>query len=353
MKCYSIILCAGLVLSCSTGPDINDRKPVTDYISGQVLYSRDLIGDTFIGITGDTVLMEFYKADNICGIFKVEGDSLVKINEVLYRGRGPNEFLTPMLKISGDSLYAVDRNGRGPGKICRMSLGDLSVMGNNHASWEGSDLTWSNPMKSGSDFQPLGEGRILLTGDVYGAMNILSVLDVRERKRTQVGYWIKDGYTGPVIPKQSIYTAGASLSRKGDRILYVCGEGRYMELLDLRDGKIVDRKAIYSEYPKYADIDGLNFGADIKGNRGMKVYATSDYIYAMLYGSLDYSKTYKGYPCYFFDEVEVYDWEGNFVRNYRTSQPFMTFAVADDDSALYTLSMDLDTSEPQMVKYDL
>ena len=107
MKCYSIILCAGLVLSCSTGPDINDRKPVTDYISGQVLYSRDLIGDTFIGITGDTVLMEFYKADKICGIFKVEGDSLVKINEVLYRGRGPNEFLTPMLKISGDSLHGA------------------------------------------------------------------------------------------------------------------------------------------------------------------------------------------------------------------------------------------------------
>ena len=73
----------------------------------------------------------------------------------------------------------------------------------------------------------------------------------------------------------------------------------------------------------------------------------------MLRGPLLPSRKYKGYPGYYYDEIEVYDWDGNFVRNYQTAQPFMTMSVTDDDSTLYTISVDLDTMEPEIVKYML
>ncbi len=356
MNKYSLLLFVVIMVtpvwSCKSGVAVNDRKDITDRLIGKELFCSDLLGNSFVGIVGDTVIMEFYSSPKLCGVFIDEGDTLTKVTEILYKGRGPYEFLNPMMLVENDSLCIVDRDGRGVRKICHIPV-DAIASPDNNARWRIEDLSWCGTMNVGSDFLLFDDRRILLSGDEYGRENVLTVIDASCQTKIPLAYWISDGYSGNVIPKQSIYTDNATLCRKGDKILYACGEGRYMELFRLTGNGITDRKTIYAQCPEYVDRDGINYGVFADGNRGIKACATNKYIYAVLRGPLLPSRKYKGYPGYYYDEIEVYDWDGNFVRNYQTAQPFMTMSVTDDDSTLYTISVDLDTMEPEIVKYML
>ena len=53
------------------------------------------------------------------------------------------------------------------------------------------------------------------------------------------------------------------------------------------------------------------------------------------------------------DMIEVYDWDGDFIRKFQTSVPFDAMSVSEDDKVLYTLSVDLDSMEPVVIRYDL
>jgi len=87
--------------------------------------------------------------------------------------------------------------------------------------------------------------------------------------------------------------------------------------------------------------------------RGIRVCTTERYIYAVLCGRWNYPEKYKGYPCGYRDEIEVYDWDGDFIRKFQTSVPFDAMSVSEDDKVLYTLSVDLDSMEPVVIRYDL
>ena len=69
--------------------------------------------------------------------------------------------------------------------------------------------------------------------------------------------------------------------------------------------------------------------------RGIRVCTTERYIYAVLCGRWNYPEKYKGYPCGYRDEIEVYDWDGDFIRKFQTSVPFDAMSVSEDDKVLY------------------
>ena len=80
--------------------------------------------------------------------------------------------------------------------------------------------------------------------------------------------------------------------------------------------------------------------------------AIYSYIY-VTYSNTVENKEYKGYPGYFKDRIDVYDWDGNIIQRYETDQPFYNFIVSNDDSCLYTLSHDNETKEPTLLYYKL
>ena len=92
---------------------------------------------------------------------------------------------------------------------------------------------------------------------------------------------------------------------------------------------------------------------------GINVFTTSTFIFVHLKTYQDEEglqqsiSDFKGYPYYYNDELEVYDWNGNFLRNYQTIIPFYDFFVTEDHKTLFTISQDLNTYEPIMVKYEL
>lgn len=62
---------------------------------------------------------------------------------------------------------------------------------------------------------------------------------------------------------------------------------------------------------------------------------------------------YKGYPPYFEDEIEVYDWDGKYLHSYVTDIPFDSFYVSDDDKFLYVVTQDNETLLSEVYRYNL
>lgn len=96
---------------------------------------------------------------------RFQGDTLSKVSDFLYRGRGPKELLNPILREENGCVYALDRTGYGAGRMLKIPI-DSTDFVDDLSCWEEEDLTWSNPMNmGGGDFLFLSDGNMLLTGD--------------------------------------------------------------------------------------------------------------------------------------------------------------------------------------------
>lgn len=63
------------------------------------------------------------------------------------------------------------------------------------------------------------------------------------------------------------------------------------------------------------------------------------------------SSEYTGYPPHFFDEIEIYDWDGRFIRCIRIDRPYSSFCTSPDGKYIYTTSMGLETVEALILRY--
>ena len=60
-----------------------------------------------------------------------------------------------------------------------------------------------------------------------------------------------------------------------------------------------------------------------------------------------------GYPCWFNNEIKVFDWYGNPVRSYRFDRYLSNFVVDSHDRYLYAVTKDVSTDDASLVRYDL
>ena len=142
----------------------------------------------------------------------------------------------------------------------------------------------------------------------------------------------------------------------GSKIVYACSEGRYVSILDF-SSDTPGEKLIYDEFPVYkAAPDGMNAIRSPKSRRGVYAFATDSLIYIshlenMIEDGRYVPDNYKGYPPYYNDRIEVYDWGGDCIATYILDRPFYNFYVRDDDKSLYTLTIDRETMYSEIYRY--
>lgn len=345
------ILSIILLLSGCAGEQ-HDKKSPSAVIEGTRLRTDALMGREFICISGNSLIMRSFYPDTVAVIYDIAGDSLKRDGSFGIKGRGPFEFTYPSFYLRQDSLYMLDASlsGELPKIVCA-AVEDLRN-GSGYDKWKEYDLQWIGSMLLGMGFVPAGGQDFILIGEEFGKENLLNAVNISERTVRGMDYWIDDNYSGPVIPKQSIYTGNADIFINGDRLLYASGEGRYLEILRLgKDFKLSHETSIYSIPPVYeATPDGLNFKPLETSYRGIDAYTTDRFIYISLNPYNPEYKPYKGYPWYCADEIEVYDWDGNFAGCFATDIPFYDFVVTPDDGTLYTLTEDPGSGEPAVYK---
>ena len=89
-----------------------------------------------------------------------------------------------------------------------------------------------------------------------------------------------------------------------------------------------------------------------KENRGLRIRAASSRLFVLYEHPVEMAE-YKGYPFYYTDFVDVFDWEGNQLERLQFDIPFGDFVVTEDGRTLYTISEDKETFEASIRRYDL
>ena len=358
LRCFLPLVVLGFLAlaaaGCKEARRDSGTKAVTRTVSGTELKVRDLEGYRLVCAYGDYLFLQEDRDTSRLVAYRMEGDSLVRYKGLIDRGRGPREFYYVEFALSGDSLFVSNSDPTGMKGICGISLADMSKIDDPNTWTEYVFSEWD--IMTGLAFAPLGPGRFIITGGKSGTKEIFSLADfTKEREREALRYWPNDSTQGPLASKQMVYMH-ARIRSAGDRFVYAPSYARHMFIGAVEDGAVKERVPIYTRLPEYEVKPDGNIRYAKNSEMGIIPYVTRAYVYAYVRRAdrgADASDNYKGYPLDYFDEVEVYDWEGKFIDNYRTDRPFYSYAVTTDDRYLYAMTEDLETLEPVIMRYEL
>ena len=352
LKHFAPLFILVAICSCHQRHD-NNRKEVTRSIIGKEMASLDLYGYGIVGLHADYLFLKENRDTDRLVVYRMEGDSLIYCKGLINRGRGPREFYYVEYSMSDDTLFVSNSDPTGIKAIYGIPLDDMSAI-DDVKRWKEYTISEMNVM-TGLSFAKLGDGRFFITGGKPNTKEIFSIVDFNRGERVPLQFWPADSTRGPLHSKQMVYMQSKLCSRNG-RILYANLNARYMFIGTVKGNAFVETALLYSHLPQYKISEDENIRFSGSGEYGILLYSTSEYVFAQVgrtVKEVKESDTYKGYPKSYTDEIEVYDWNGKFIDNYKTDRPFYSFAISADNKHLFTLSMDLDTKERIVMHYEL
>lgn len=337
--------------------------------NSQVKEFEDLAGTVIAPDTGyydcfrPFILGDKFVTKNINGDFSIyagifEGDILRTGTNFARKGQGPMEFGDVyMAQGSDSSLYVMNGNGGHPISIVRIPF---------HPWPKDGMEDWTEYRLDSLDFMTcqswvvLSDSTALLNSAKFNSNSIFSVLDFKNAKLTEMPWLPEDNKTFEnSIVKQGIYTDNSFLFRHSeengdDRFLYTCGSGAYSMIFKLTNGGIEIIKVLSEVYPDYWEAeDGLNYY--VRRNTSELIAATSSKrIFLLEIDRDENGKTAedrigpsRG------DIVHVYDWNGNFIKDYKLDRLVLYIFASPSDNKLYAMYENHDTGEQDIIRYDL
>ena len=359
MRLLSILLSFSLLLpltfSCQRKNQVmNERKPVTEELSGEVLHFDDVQvpSPVLLSSCGELLLVKTSDSNAKIALCRVDGDSVKVVDRGIKKGRGPYEFIYANYCVSGDSLFVMDSNPMGFTALYGIPLkkaGALSV----YSCWKHYVGSGFPQMRTVGYFIRSSPGRFVACAGEPGNEQIFSLLDFNNSVVTPMVFWPDDGNECETEVKQMVYM-NSSLGPGPDGLFaYAADRGRYLAIMGIDGNGIAVKNLIYDVLPKFTS-QNHNVRYDKAQHAGIIVKCTDERIYAKLYrDDFSESEDYKGYPSYCFDEIEIYDWDGRFIKCIRTDRPYSTFCPSSDDRYLYTTSIDLETGGEMLLRYEL
>ncbi len=338
-----------IIYGCSTTDEFPERK-----ITRTATY-KDLDLYMLIG-SHDSQLVDYTFYDStMCKKLVLSDDTLIEESSFLRKGRAEKEALQPMFAMHEDTLYVIENNGAEDGKLMKISL----ASSDNPDSWIVHDFPKKQNTGSAAAMAWAGDDRLALCLMSSGQPHFLYLYDMADEKYYDLNLNIEDGCDGERYWKSMMYSTNAGIfySDTHHKLSYTCGEGRYFEIITLEDHKIKDRIVVFGDMPKYTSYDsgGGMWTYDLmdKKKRGIVSWGTDERIYLVYYAENISKDREDGFPGTFFDTIDVFDWNGRQVDRLKTDKPFSNFLVNEDDSRLYTFTIDLVTKEKEILEYTL
>jgi hypothetical protein len=352
-----------LYISCNEGEkETRTGEPLL--LSGKLIEAdSSIFSDKFITIIDSMLYMDAMNGsrDSLINIYQIKGDSLITRPRLFSAGIGPYEgfIVTGLYDSDSHQFFLFENHGMlKDGYVIDINQ-DIDVY--NTSLWKKLDFSKIKNYRIGHSYTYLNDTALLVVGGVFDKPNILTIINPNSQETIPLSYWINDASEQNLYVQQAVYVDEAKIFHNKilDKYLYVCGSGRYMELFKLNDYEITQRTVVESIIPKYeVESDGVNY--HYKRNfkhRGLKISVTDNFIYAK---REEYTtnrdlvlQSYKGYSFYYNDIIDIYDWNGNWIKCYRTDTPFADLLVSPTDNIIYTTTCDLETGEIIIKKYQL
>lgn len=347
MRYFKFVLILLILSSCVSNPGERTGKTVV------------LRGER-VAIDSDVSLFEIVYVDDSLLIASVLSPSYKlasyrigsngKPYEFLGVGRGPMEVMYANIISCDDTLLVLSYTPSGLQELIKIPVSGIYDM----SRWKSTDFSDVTEISIGCNFDVLPSYGYIMPGGKFGSEIVLSVLSEKNSNCTSLPFWPEDGRDIASITRQIMYTRGARVFCNKDKVLYACGEGRYFSILDLSSGNVTET-VIYDEYPEYKVApDGVNPERSPESGLGGISYATDSLIFlcpldCRIVNGKYVPEDYKGYPPYYSDRIEVYNWDGEYICSYVTDVPFSTFYVKGSD--IYTLTINKETFLSEVYRY--
>lgn len=209
------------------------------------------------------------------------------------------------------------------------------------------------------DMVPIDTTRYLVTtvGDVP---SLLATYQLGDTALSYVPFpYPKDDFTN--ASKAIVYNGNIYRHPVEEKYLYNCSSGRYAYTFTLKGGQMSDISYLFNDPPVYVlGKDGINVYMANETLFGGDCYVTGKYIYVRLrnftMGDLvddTIEARNAGYPCWFNNEIKVFDWDGHPVRSYKFDRYLSNFVVDSHDRYLYGITKDVSTDDASLVRYEL
>ena len=350
---FSLLL--PLAVSCQRkNVAMNERKPVTEELSGEVLRLNGIQvpSPVLLSSCGDLLLVKTSDNNAKIALCRVDGDSVKVLGRGIKKGRGPYEFIYANYCVSGDSLFVMDSNPMGFTALYGIPLKKAGAL-SDYSCWKHYVGSGFPQMRTVGYFIRSSPGCFVACAGEPGKEQIFSLLDFNNSVVTPMVFWPDDGNECETEVKQMVYMNSSLGSGPDGLFAYAADRGRYLAIMGTDGDNITVKNLIYNVLPKFTS-QNHNVRYDKMQYAGIIIKCTDERIYAKLYrDDSGESEEYKGYPSYCFDEIEIYDWDGHFIKCIRTDRPHSTFCPSSDDKYLYTTTLNLETGDDVMVRYEL
>lgn len=339
----------------------NQSEPEKDYFdengTGQVLSSQILCLDSArVGIgcdyvIGDKLIVDRQVPSHRYEIFTIKGDSLLYEGKFMNIGKGPNEMSYPALKYDQQTnrmfVYSVDNL---EGKLFIIDLNNFKNI-YDQSSWDKRKL----PIIYTRSQMELVNDSVFLNRSNIGGSNMfsLSYLGDKDNDSKSVDFKYPGEHPGlPSSGQDLLFKGTLKRNPKSLTFTYSCYFSPYLFIFDLINEQITNIRCLSAALPVYQVKDDFHnpFGIADQYKSGFTFVEVTDlYIYIgynnLTWGQLRDRSDFKGYPDYYFDRINVFDWDGNFVKRLVLDKPVRKFVVHSDDNYLYASSLDLTQGE--------
>lgn len=349
MKKITVIV--AVLLAIASCKEQGKKTDSEIFLSGQefTVTDGDMFVNDFLAVTDSIFVFQSFDDRGNIKVYKKDGMTVSESYKFLRKGRGTQEINFINSRCFGDNLVAFDKLG-GAG-IDKMIRAEIDVESPKHITVD--QIDWLNDVQTFGDFVRISDTSFIAIAGKWGEKELISVVDVKNRQRKPIDFWPDDNQEASIRSQQNLYSRNAHIGLNADKtkLVYGCGEGRYLDIMTLDGMNITGHNLVLDILPEYG-FNGTNTVIKNKEYRGITIKTTADRIY-VTYSNPVNDTDYKGFPWYFTDLVDTYDWDGNKVQRYVTDQPFFNFYVSPDDSEIYTLTQDNDTKETIIKMYCL
>ena len=296
-----------------------------------------------------------------CAVYNIKGDSLYYESKFMPQGNGPYEMQMPRLKYRPDKkeliIYSEDA---GENDFYRVDLNDAGNLYNSQL-WIKDRL----PALPTRDCLEFIDDSIFIHSS-YTKHNSLFSLSYKGRDYFYRGLnlpYPADKNNTDLLLKRFLFK-GKLIKHSGrSTFLYSSEFFKYVIVFDLEKEEIRNIRYISDVQPDYKPVSGNPyhlFTFNKNAEDGCKViFPTESYIYIgynnMTWEDINNKVQFKGYPDSYFDRINVFDWEGNFVKRLVLDKPVRRFAVDAADKYLYASSIDLtqENQPDQVLRFEL
>jgi len=359
---YISIIFLVIFTSCKN-KDLNKRNGDPIFLTGKSLkMDFDLFSDSFTSFIDSTFFMDapIGLRDSLINVYQINGDSLIAKRRLISQGNGPFEgfIISTFYNKENQQLFFFENHGiLRDGYQINVSNGLENIY--NTALWKKLDFSKIQKHRIGHSYSCLNDSLLIVIGGVYEKPTILTIINLYNQETTPIEFWIDNDKNTNTLIKQAVYMDEAKIyyNKILDKFLYVCGSGEYVELFQLNHYNAVNRKTIFNILPNFEilpDMRNYRSKTNFK-HRGFKTSVTDDYIYLRkeeYTTDRDFAlQSYKGYPYYYNDIIDVFDWDGNFIKSYHLDMPFFDLLVDPIRNVIYVTTIDLTTDESIIREY--